>query len=106
MQVDGNNNPPIVYQNQPPVNPSYVYLSQVPYTGVGSTAKIVLFGLSLLGWSAFVAYMVIRKHALKKAMLAGASKKLVVAAAKPVSRNPAADAVFNRISRKAVTAAI
>ena len=42
---------------------SAVYLSQVPYTGIGSTAKVAAYVLMLLVWSAFISYMVIRKKA-------------------------------------------
>lgn len=51
----------------PTTPPSYVYLNQVPYTGIGSSAKIGIF-LAMLGvWSAFIAYMVVRKRAMKLA---------------------------------------
>ncbi len=59
--------PPTYYPPQTPP-PTYVYLNQVPYTGVGSTMKVVLFVLSLMAWSSFIAYMVIRAKARKNGM--------------------------------------
>jgi len=40
---------------------SGVFLSQVPYTGAGPSLKVTLFGLGLLLWSAFAAYMILVK---------------------------------------------
>ena len=46
-----------------PTQTGGVYLSQVPYTGIGSNGKIVLFLLALLGWSGFVSYFLMRRKA-------------------------------------------
>lgn len=48
---------------------SGVYLSQIPATGIDFSLKTVLFGLGLVIWSAFVAYVMIsrRKMALATA---------------------------------------
>jgi hypothetical protein len=56
--------PPTYYPPTYTPPPSYVYLNQVPYTGIGSAPKVVLFALTLIAWSAFVAYMVIRRKAI------------------------------------------
>ena len=61
--INVNNQNVIVYTN--PGNNPYagsVYLSQVPYTGVGSAMKVASFITMLLVWSAFVTYMIIRKR--------------------------------------------
>jgi hypothetical protein len=41
---------------------SGVFLSQVPSTGISFGLKMTLFTLGLLLWSAFVAFMIARKH--------------------------------------------
>ena len=41
---------------------SGVYLTQVPYTGVDFNLKLVLFLIGITLWSAFAAYMIIRKR--------------------------------------------
>ncbi len=55
----------------PPQPPTYippqttVTLNQVPYTGAGDTMRVAAFVLVLMGWSGFIAYMVIRRKAIK-----------------------------------------
>lgn len=43
---------------------SGVYLSTVPYTGAGPNWKISLFVLGLVMWSAFVAFMILKKRGI------------------------------------------
>ena len=45
-----------------------IYLSQVPYTGIGSNMKVALFILALLGWSAIISYILIKRKAAKNGM--------------------------------------
>lgn len=45
-----------------------VFLSQVPYTGIGSNVKIALFMLALFSWSALVSYIIIKRKAKKHGM--------------------------------------
>ncbi len=42
-------------------NLSSVYLSDVPYTGAGDTARVILFTLSLILWSAILTYAVLKR---------------------------------------------
>jgi len=39
-----------------------VFLSQVPYTGVGSTLKVISFMMALFLWSAWIAYIIIKRR--------------------------------------------
>lgn len=77
----------------PPANPSYVYLNQVPYTGAGDTMKVSAFVLTLMAWSAFVAYMVIRKRAIqngvsvKEQLSTGVSQNIKAFKAQMASKN-------------------
>jgi hypothetical protein len=45
-----------------------VFLSQVPYTGIGSDLKIGLFMLALLSWSAWISYLIIKRKAAKSGL--------------------------------------
>jgi hypothetical protein len=45
-----------------------VFLSQVPYTGIGSNLKIALFMLALFSWSAWISYLIIKRKAKKNGM--------------------------------------
>jgi hypothetical protein len=62
----------ITYANhQPPIyQPTYsgVSLSQVPYTGLESNVKVILFTLALIMWSAIVTYIVIIRKRSKFAL--------------------------------------
>ncbi len=48
-----------------------VYLSQVPYTGIGSNTKVALFIIGLFAWSAAVAYFLIARKARKQGLTVG-----------------------------------
>ena len=50
-----------------------VFLSQVPYTGIGSNMKIAFFSLALLVWSFIIAYYLVKKTAEKNRPYAFAS---------------------------------
>lgn len=43
-----------------------VFLSQVPYTGIGSNLKIALFMLAILSWSGYIAYVVLKRKLAKE----------------------------------------
>jgi hypothetical protein len=45
-----------------------VFLSQVPYTGIGSNIKITLFILALLSWSSWISYLIIKRKAHKSGL--------------------------------------
>ena len=48
---------------QPFASQSFIYLSQVPYTGVvGDNAKMILFVVLLTIWSALAAYFIIKRY--------------------------------------------
>ncbi len=54
----------------PPTPPTgSVYLSQVPYTGIGDNLKLGGFILALLGWSGLISYLIIRRKAAKAGMI-------------------------------------
>ncbi len=55
----------------PPSTTGGVYLSQVPYTGIGSNMKVALFVLALLAWSALVSYYMIARKARKQGLSVG-----------------------------------
>jgi hypothetical protein len=67
--------PPIVYAQPtyypPLVTPAYqqpyngVSLTQVPYTGLESNMKVILFTLALILWSAVVTYVVVIRRRAK-----------------------------------------
>jgi hypothetical protein len=54
----------------PPVSGG-VYLSEVPYTGIGSSVKVGFFILALIGWSIVVSYMLIKRKAQQNGMTIG-----------------------------------
>jgi hypothetical protein len=60
--------PPTVTVTHNPGQVAGVYLSQVPYTGVESNLKIALFMLALFGWSAWIAYLIIKRKANKNGL--------------------------------------
>ncbi len=73
---------PVTYIN-PQINYPYngVSLSQVPYTGLESNMKVILFTLGLIFWSAIVTYVVISRKkslALSNVKDAGASTESAV----------------------------
>ncbi len=47
---------------------SGVYLSDIPYTGVGENLKMILFVLGMTLWSAFMAWVFLKKKAQKAGM--------------------------------------
>lgn len=47
---------------------SGVYLSDIPYTGVGENLKMILFVLGMTLWSAFMAWVFLKKKAAKLGM--------------------------------------
>ncbi|MDO8510281.1 MAG: PKD domain-containing protein [bacterium] len=75
-----------VYENPGPGPASVVYLNEVPYTGIGSTAKITLF-MSVLGlWSGYIAYAIVRKRRQKMFAFAVAEESNGEAKIHPYSR--------------------
>jgi hypothetical protein len=85
-----------------------VYLSQVPYTGIGSNLKIILFALGLLVWSSVISYILIKRKAEKNGMtvaelISGPTQKMAFAGSSmPIptmgSSLPNAATVGDRIS--------
>ncbi len=47
---------------------SGVYLSDIPYTGVGENLKMILFVLGMTLWSAFMAWVFLKRKAAKSGM--------------------------------------
>lgn len=45
---------------------SGVLLSQIPYTGISANAKMILFVVGMVLWSAFGAWMLMRKRGGKE----------------------------------------
>lgn len=63
---------------------AFVYLSQIPYTGLSGAGKIILFILSLAVWSALVVY------ALRSQKTLALVKRLIGGSRQPIEK-PAAD---------------
>jgi hypothetical protein len=65
----GSTPPPVtVTQVSTPGQVAGVFLSQVPYTGIGSNLKVTLFMLALFAWSAWISYLIIKRKAKKNGM--------------------------------------
>ncbi len=61
-----NNPPPVTVTSTPnPGQVAGVFLSQVPYTGIGSNFKVALFMVALFSWSAWISYLIIKRKAAK-----------------------------------------
>ena len=80
VRIGDDNNSNITLLETPPNGnlASGVFLSQIPYTGVAENIKTTLFVLGLGLWSAFMAYIVMKKRALKN----GNSKSAMIEAFK------------------------
>ncbi len=63
---------------------SGVYLSQLPYTGIGDNFKVAFFILALLAWSGFISYLLIKRKAAK-ASLAYAGEIGIIPTTRPVA---------------------
>ncbi|MCC2630860.1 MAG: conserved repeat domain [Candidatus Paceibacter sp.] len=63
----GSYTPPVTVTNNPG-QVAGVFLSQVPYTGIGSNLKVALFMLALFSWSAWISYLIIKRKAKKSGM--------------------------------------
>jgi len=67
VNCGGGMNPPRVVmfskpgENQPFASKSFVYLSQIPYTGLKADFKGILFAAFLSLWSAVIAYLIIKR---------------------------------------------
>jgi hypothetical protein len=57
---------------------SGVFLSQIPYTGIAENMKMILFVLSLILWSAFMAWIMIKKRTQKKVLNSGLSHREMI----------------------------
>ena len=66
LNVGGVNGNITVLQNSNGNLASGVFLSQIPYTGIAGNWKISLFILTIGLWSAFVAYIFLKKYSAKK----------------------------------------